>query len=133
MQAAQNHHQQQTAHVEPQNVYNVLLLLFSAAVAAAAGVSLIVATAAWAQGPGETCRFTITALASQDSRTPMIPWDFIRILAMSNPIHQQEPFDLEGRVAQFQDSKTMFKIWDTLQTTRKSWLDSPQTHPPQDP
>lgn len=75
---------------------NVLLLaavLFSAAVAAAAGVSLIVATAAWpmVRRAPRSPRSTSTALASQDSRTPKIPWGFIRILAMSSPARQHEP------------------------------------------
>lgn len=58
-------------------------VLFSAAVAAAAGVSPIVVTVAWAmvRRAPRSPRFTTTALASQDSRTPKIPRGFIRILA----------------------------------------------------
>lgn len=83
------------ANIDPR-LCNVLLLaavLFSAAVAAAAGVSLIIATAAWpmVRRAPRSPRFTTTALASQDSRTPKIPWGFIRILAMSSPVRQHEP------------------------------------------
>lgn len=97
MPTALNHHQQQTAHLDPRLCSEVWVaaaaVLFSAAVAAAAGVSLVVATGAW---HGETCfqispRFTTTPLASQDSSTPKIPWGFIRILAMSSPVRQHEP------------------------------------------